>query len=109
LRTESQKPLLGRVTLYNRSFYQQQNRPNITGKRSINDKFNSSFLGEEQPSEAQIVRKAKEVAEQNVRNNRGKLLLGGSGRQKSAETATRVGLKQRYKLMVTQKANALLA
>lgn len=96
------------MTLYNRSFY-QQTKPNVTGKRTINDKFNSSFLGDEQPSEAQIVRKAKEVAEQRVRNNRGKLLLGGSGRQKSAETATRVGLKQRYKMLVAQKANALLS
>lgn len=96
------------MTLYNRSFYQAA-KPNVTAKRTINDKFNSSLVGDEQPSEAQIVRKAKEVAEERVRNNRGKLLLGGSGRQKSAQTATSVGLKQRYKMIVAQKANALLA
>jgi len=94
------KPLLGRVTNYNRSFYQQA-KPTIAAKRTITDKFNSSLMGTEYAEEKAIVRKAKEVAEQRVRNNRGKLVgsSGLVGRQKSAEVGSRVAVKQRYKLI----------
>lgn len=57
-------------------------------------------MGAEQPDEIAIVRKAKEVAEQRVRNNRGKVNLAPAlaGRQKSAEAGSRIAYKQRYKL-----------
>ena len=84
--------------MYNRSFY-RQTKPNVAAKRTINDKFNSSLLGEEAPEDMEVLRKAKEVAEQRLKNNKGKLHLGQAVRQKSAETGSRAFNKQRYKLL----------